>query len=723
MERALHSRTASGTPAAARTAWCLAGLLVVAAACAAYAPIFSARLVNFDDDRNFVLNPHFRALDARALGWMFSTSWMGHFQPLSWLSLALDFVASGDLGDFARAAPRMHQTNVALHALNALLVMALTARLWRRLELPRAFGAALATALLFALHPLRVESVAWVTERRDVLSAVFFLGALAVYVDLGGRRERDAVEAWRRLGWGAVAAALALGCAWFAVDLGRVDRLRLGSNAAWALPGAVVLWCASTVASAASIGSRRQSGSRRQTGSRRGGARFVLCAALTLLSLSSKAWGVVLPALFVLLDLVLEPPARGRKVAARVAARVLEKAPLIALSVGFLRLAAWAQAGQQGTLKTLAEHGALERVLQACYGLVYYPLKLLWPVGLAPIHELPDEIGLGDARFAAALAAVAALVAVGPWLARQSAPALAALVAYALIVSPVLGLFQSGPQLVAERYAYLSTLPLILVVVGVVCARRVAGAIVGPAAMGVCVMLGVWTWRQARTWRDPLSLWQHAVKVEPESATAQLSLGSALEVSARELPAAEREQRLAAAVTHFERAIELAQDPRAYSGLAAVAAQRAIGDPQQAERHHQDAVEWSRQAIQAAPEEDQVLPELYLNYGVHLLQAGERERAWEQVERFVRLRPDSVVGRKTAAAMALEADRAEQALAHCLAWRQLAPRDAAAARLHARALQRLGRGAQARQAAAKALELDPQDPASRALWTELGGDG
>src|SRR5512138_224970 len=132
---------------------------------------------------NFTDNPSYRGLSPSHLRWMFTTFHGGHWQPLSWMTLGLDYTLWGmnPLG--------YHLTNVLLHAVNALLVYRLIAVL-----VPGVGARAAAVgALLFAIHPLRVESVAWVTERRDVLSGLFLLTVLAYvrYV-----RARDAGQPW-----------------------------------------------------------------------------------------------------------------------------------------------------------------------------------------------------------------------------------------------------------------------------------------------------------------------------------------------------------------------------------------------------------------------------------------------------------------------------------------------------------------------------------------------
>jgi tetratricopeptide (TPR) repeat protein len=151
--------------------------------------------VNFDDDVNFLNNPWYRGFALEHLRWMLTTH-AGHYIPLTWMSLGLDYALWGmnPLG--------YHLTSLLLHAANAALCVALLDRILGRAlpeRDPRSRGAlALAGALFFSVHPLRVESVAWITERRDVLSGFFFLLSLLAYLsstDEGpGRRRRRALS-------------------------------------------------------------------------------------------------------------------------------------------------------------------------------------------------------------------------------------------------------------------------------------------------------------------------------------------------------------------------------------------------------------------------------------------------------------------------------------------------------------------------------------------------
>src|SRR6516225_4255082 len=149
---------------------CLIGLCLAALTGLAFAPAFGSDFVNFDDPFYVTKNPWvLRGVSPGGVAYAFTTHDTENSHPLTWLSLQLDATLFGP-------GPRgFHRTNVLLHAANAALLF-LTLR-----SLTGAFWRSAAVALLFAVHPLRVESVAWVTERKDVLSVFFGLLALRAY--------------------------------------------------------------------------------------------------------------------------------------------------------------------------------------------------------------------------------------------------------------------------------------------------------------------------------------------------------------------------------------------------------------------------------------------------------------------------------------------------------------------------------------------------------------
>jgi protein O-mannosyl-transferase len=153
----------------------------VLAVAAAYAPVARYGFVNFDDPEYVIDNQHVRhGLTSAGIAWAFSAFYSANWHPLTWLSLMLDCQLFG-------LDPRaMHVTSVLLHAAAVLLLF---------LALHRMTGAPWASAVvagLFALHPLRVESVAWISERKDVLSTCLWMATLLAYAYYAER------PTWRR---------------------------------------------------------------------------------------------------------------------------------------------------------------------------------------------------------------------------------------------------------------------------------------------------------------------------------------------------------------------------------------------------------------------------------------------------------------------------------------------------------------------------------------------
>ena len=412
-----------------------AAALLVAAVLVCFLPALGSQFVLWDDDMNFTDNPSYRGLSASHLRWMFTTLYGGHYQPLSWLTLGLDYTI------WAMNPTGYHLTNLLLHVANAILVyrviVALVPGVGAR--------AALAGALLFAIHPLRVESVAWATERRDVLSALFYLATVLGYLRLV-QAKRDG-RPWR--GW----LAASVGC--------------------------------------------------------------------FLLSLLSMAWGITLPLVLLALDVY---PLR-RLVRRRDAVPLLlEKIPYAALALGGAVLAQLAS-NQVPAKRTLAQHGLVERAAQAAYGLVFYLWKTLVPIRLSPVYLLEQTLRPTAPRYLASAAIVVGVTAAAVLLRRRAPWATVAWACYALVLVPVLGFMQTGPQITADRYSYLACLPwVVLAAAGI--DRLKGGAVTGALAVAALAGLGALTFRQTRVWHDSRTLWEHALRVDPDDYVAYLNRGT-----------------------------------------------------------------------------------------------------------------------------------------------------------------------------------------------------
>lgn len=444
---------------------------------AAFAPALVAEFVDYDDQALIVAHAGHLRSASEALRWAFGTTEMGHWQPLTWLSWAFDYAASG-VGPAA-----YHRTNLLLHAATAALLYWPVRRLFAA-SFAHARGLRLAlvsalAVLAWSLHPLRVESVAWATERRDVLSGLFLVAALGAYLRAVTPKQVEVARGWHRFA--------------------------------------------------------------------------IVCLVLSLLA---KSWGMTFGVTLILLDVfpLRRLPADPRRwLAAENRAVLRQKLPYFVAGAAAAAIAYHAQASSPDTTRTLAQWGVVERITQACHGLVFYVAKTVWPVDLVAVRELPYHFDPLELRFVLSFVALA-VAAVVLALLRKRAPGLvlAALV-YAVTVAPVLGFAQSGPQLVADRYTYLSCIPWSIALAALAFSRRLARGTLLGAALVSSVVLGVLffaTRAQTRVWRDSPTLWEHAFACGVPSSIAHLNYGVWLAEHGRTQDA----------LTSLQRAVEIRPD-------------------------------------------------------------------------------------------------------------------------------------------------------------------
>jgi len=201
----------------------LVGSALVAAVFATYAPVVQNGFVSFDDDAYITGNPAVTGgLSWQALRWAFTEGVSDNWHPLTWLSHMLDCQL------FGLDAAGHHLMSVALHAANAALLFA---------ALRMLTGAFWSCALVAALFALRVESVAWAAERKDVLSGLFFMLSLVAYARWALARSRFAYAALlctTALGLMAKPMLVILPFLLLLLDAWPLDRLRAGpAGAAW----------------------------------------------------------------------------------------------------------------------------------------------------------------------------------------------------------------------------------------------------------------------------------------------------------------------------------------------------------------------------------------------------------------------------------------------------------------------------------------------------------
>ena len=411
--------------------------LIVASVFLAFLPALWNGFTNWDDQQNFLDNEGYRGLGPANLKWMATTFLMGHWHPITWLTLGFDYVVWGmnPLG--------YHLTSLLIHALNAVLLYHVLRLLLRLAGAePTPLAAALG-ALAYAVHPLRVESVVWITERRDVMCGFFVLLSLLAY-------------------------------------LKRVDEERRG------LPG--TRW-------------------------------LILSVAAFGASLLSKALGILLPAVLLLLDLY--PLGRfGSGSRRRV---LLEKLPFLLLSCADAAVMVFAMR-HISAVRSVVSYNLVERAAQAAYGLCFYPLKTLWPADLIPLYRIDNPLHPGDAKYVLALISVLGLSVLLIVRRRRWPGALAAWLAYGILVFPVLGVAVTGMQIAADRYTYLALLPAsVLLAAGLGRVPRSGQA----AVAGLLLVLGLLTFRQSGLWKDSITLWSHQLRIDPGCDLAFENRGSA----------------------------------------------------------------------------------------------------------------------------------------------------------------------------------------------------
>jgi tetratricopeptide (TPR) repeat protein len=436
---------------------------------AVFWPTLGHQFLDWDDDRNLVNNPDFRGLGWSNLKWMVTTTLMGHWIPFTWLTFGADYVIWG-MRPFG-----YHLTNLLLHTGAAVALYFVALRLLRAAtgggEIALRLGA-LAAALFFAIHPMRVESVAWATERRDVLSGLWFLLTVLIYL--------------------------------VAVD-------RRASSRRWWLAGSAVCYA---------------------------------------LALTSKAIVMTLPAVLLLLDVYpLRRLDRWRSWGTAEGARALaEKIPFVLLALAGAGMAAYALRSHAAEM--LVSQPLESRIAVALYGIAFYAWKTFVPLAISPLYQLPARVDPAAPAMLASAVAVVAVTGVLLWQRRRWPAGLAVWGSYLLLLAPVSGIVQSGPQLVAARYSYLACLGFALLVGAGVwwLARRAQGSPRGRAwaGLGGAVViaglagLGTLASRQTHVWRDSETLWAHVVSVDPASSIAHNNLGFAYLQQGR-LAEAERE--------------------------------------------------------------------------------------------------------------------------------------------------------------------------------------
>jgi len=659
---------------------------------ALYWPAMSHDFVNYDDEMYVKDNTHVTSgLTLENARWAFRTDYAGNRHPVTWLSHMLDCQMFG-LKPWGH-----HLTSVLLHALNAGLVFVLlqqmTGATWR----------SLAVAALFALHPLRVESVAWVSERKDVLSGFFGLLALIAYAGYAQGRSRNPA----------------------APNTHHVSRFTFHAPRF-----------------------------------------YLLSLCLFALGLMSKPMLVTWPFVLLLLDywplrrmqnaecrtqdappagthhappVLRSSTAEGGRNTPHVSrftfhvSLLLEKIPFFAL-VALMSFVTFAAQKHGGAVEAVGKLPVSARVGNALISYGRYLGKLFWPTDLAVIYPHPGHWPLGMVVLAGGLILGLSLLV---WVQRRRSPAL--LVGWLWFLGtlvPVIGLVQVGEQAMADRYSYLPSLGvLVLAAWGIYELTRgwryqvMALAVAGCVASVLCFAL---TRQQLGYWTESEALFRHTLEVTQNNYLAHNDLGAALG----------KKGQLDEAILQYQASIRLKPDyADAYNNLGAAFGKKrqtdeAILQYQEAIRLNpahalaqynlgaslakkgqtDEAIRYFQEAIRLKPD----YADAYNNLGVAFGTKGQTDEAIRQFRDTIRVAPDHLEARNNLAIALDNKGQTEEAIAQ---YQEIIRRKPAYAEAHNNlgiAFYHQGRVAEAVREFQEALRLQPDYAAAqRALNTVL----
>ena len=613
---------AGKTPVSARPA--VICLLLVAVTAVFYWPVTRCDFVNYDDPDYFFSNPHVLAgLSPANLVWAFTTRCSGNWHPLTWLSLMLD------VNLFGRGAAGSHVTNLLFHLANTMLVFLLLR------SLTRATWRSAAVAALFALHPLHVESVAWISERKDVLSAFFgllSLSAYACYAQGTGNREPEGITS---------------------------HIPHPTSNAEWCYWSAVFFF---------------------------------------VLGLTSKPMLVTLPFVMLLLDYwPLQRAARLHCASARQASGkwqvaglrslMVEKIPFFTLSTisCVVTFIVQQKSGAMVSLMKISLAGRFENIFVS-YG--RYLGKTFWPVNLAVLYPHPIYWDAGLVIFSLML--VIGLTVAAVWLGRRFPFVFTGWFWFIGTLIPVIGLVQVGNQSLADRYSYLPLVGLFVILAWggweLWSRWRLPQSFL---VLAVLLLLAAAAWQtriQVGYWQNSETLFRHTLAVTQNNSIAWNNLGICLSSQGQVTEAMDcytkslqinpdnsdalynmgnafaKSGNLDEAMDHYRHALKIAParaDVLNNLGIV-LASQKQFADatacfekalklnPDYADAHNNfatvlfiqkrfdEAVRHFREALRRTPDS----PQIYSNLGDALMKQGQTAEAVRCYQEALRLKPD-----------------------------------------------------------------------------------
>ena len=565
-------------------------LILVVGTLSVYWQVIDFGFTNFDDDLYVFENNHVKdGLTLKGMEWSFKTTSGGNWHPLTWWSHMLDVDLHG------MNAGRHHLTSVFFHIINTILIFLVIRKItgaeWRS-------GV---VAALFAIHPLHVESVAWISERKDVLSTLFWMLTLWAYV-------------------------------WYLEQPSR--------------------------------------------------QRYFITLILFVFGLMAKPMVVTLPFVLMLLDFW----PLGRIKLGMKARCVKEKVPFIILSLVLSFVTVFSQQSS-GAVRSLEIYSLTNRIANAMISYVMYIKQIIWPVDLAVLYPHPHIIEGWKFVIAFVVLAIVTLLVLRAM--RRHPYLFVGWFWYIGTLVPVIGIIQVGSQAMADRYTYIPSLGLFVIVAwggAELVSKHGIGKTVFITTTAVAFsILTILTGYQIQYWKDSISLFERTIEVTGNNYVAYNNLGISLAEKGRLAEAIHyyskgltvkpkyvklhnnlgdallRQGKIEAAMDHFKIALNIKPDDakahfnmgKALSALGKLAeaiyhfkavlliyphdstTHNNLGNTLQKQGQLDEAIHHYRQAIRIRPAD----AAFHNNMGVVLLRKGNIEAAISYFEKALRAEP------------------------------------------------------------------------------------
>ena len=582
---------------------------LTAAALLAFWQVNQCDFINYDDPLYVTGNIHVKSgITLRSIRWAFTTAHASNWHPLTWMSHMLDVQLFG-------LKPRWHHlTNLLFHIANTLLLFFVFHRMTKA-PWKSAFVAA-----LFALHPLHVESVAWVSERKDVLSTFFWMLTMAAYiyyVELPSRFRYSAVVTFFALGLMAKPMLVTLPFVLLLLDYWPLRRL---AGTGTGGPGA---------SSAKQTTSRPQeplSANKRKSHKKLTDQRIAPRSVLVTPEVSNPG-----PQPTVLCGAYYSEQQHDRIAQRRTggsqsfALRPLlwEKMPLFALSA-FSCIVTFIVQQKGGAVRSIEAFSPGVRIANAFVSYIIYIAKTIWPNNLAVFYPHPGSLPLWQV-----LVSVLLLIAVTISVIRTAKrfPYLTmGWLWFTGTLVPVIGIVQVGGQALADRYTYIPLIGLFIMAAwGFPELLKIwrpthpsrKEALFASSAL-VLLFLFIVTCTQVGYWRNNIALYDHSLQVAGPSDIILCNRGVAYGKLGN----------YARAISDYERAIEI--NPRYAEGLNNRGfAYGGLGNQRQ-------AISDFDRAIEINPE----YADAYNNRGAAYGELGNRRQAISDFDRAIEINPE-----------------------------------------------------------------------------------